>query len=206
MSAVGERLVDHRHAGVPAVAAPQRVDHRRVVGAVAAGLHEDRPRQSEPVLESLELVDARIGRRVGPVGREREPVRGAEHVAVGVARVRAAVTNVGRGGCGERFGIAAIGVLSRRVHVSTPGKTMPSISLRAVRTMPERSATGVPSASSAPRPTASKVPVGCSTTMSRPVAIGAEASTSAPVFRAAALRSPPRPPRARRSRRGSDAG
>ncbi len=69
---VGERLVDHGDAGVPAVAASDGVDHRGVVGAVALACTNTARRQPEPMLEPLELVDARIGRGVGAVGGERE--------------------------------------------------------------------------------------------------------------------------------------
>ena len=85
---VGERFVDHRHARVAAGAAFDRVDHRRVVRAVAARLDEHGTGQTEPFLQCFEVVDARVGRRVGPVGGEREAVARTEDVAVGVARVR----------------------------------------------------------------------------------------------------------------------
>ena len=83
---VGERLVDHRHARVATLPAMQGVDHRRVVGAVAAGLHEHGPRQPEPLLQAFEVVDAGVGRRVRPVGGVRELVARTEDVAMRVAR------------------------------------------------------------------------------------------------------------------------
>ncbi len=83
---VGERLVDHRHAGVATRPADERVDHGRVVGAVAARLHEDGARQTETLLQNLEVVDAGVGRRVGAIGGERERVARPEDVAVRVAR------------------------------------------------------------------------------------------------------------------------
>ena len=84
---VGERLVDHRHPGVAALAALEGVDHRHVVGAVAARLDEHRPREPEPELQALEGVDAGVGWRVGAVGGVREPRGRAEDVAVRVAGV-----------------------------------------------------------------------------------------------------------------------
>ena len=54
---VGEGVVDHRDAGVAAVSLDDGVDHRAVVGAVTAGLHEHGTREPETILESLEVVD-----------------------------------------------------------------------------------------------------------------------------------------------------
>ena len=82
---VRERLVDHRHPGVPARAPLERIDHRRVVGPVATRLDEHRPRQTEPPLQLLEQVEAGVGRGVGPVGSEREASRRTEHVTVRIA-------------------------------------------------------------------------------------------------------------------------
>src|SRR5690606_25012419 len=53
----GERLVDHRHPGEAAGAAPQGVDHRGVVGAVAARLHEHGPGEAEVVVQPDQIVD-----------------------------------------------------------------------------------------------------------------------------------------------------
>ena len=155
---VGERFVDHRHAGVPAGAAFDRVDHRRVVRAVAARLDEHGTRQTEPFLQCFEVVDARVGRGVGPVGGEREAVAGAEDVAVGVARVRwgdeRRRRGAGRGGAREWWWRSS----------STPAGTRcrPSACARCGR-CPARSTIGVPS-SSRSSTAAANVPVGCSST------------------------------------------
>ena len=93
---VAGAVVDHRHAGVAARVAAQGVEQGAVVGAVAAGLDEHGPRQPEPGVEPGEVVDAGVGRRVAAAGREREAVRGAEHVAVGVARARRGREGPGR--------------------------------------------------------------------------------------------------------------
>ena len=81
---VGERLVDHGHAGVAAVAAYEGVDHGGVVGAVTARLHEHSARQSETILQHLEVVDAGIGRCVRAIRGIRELVARPEDVAMGV--------------------------------------------------------------------------------------------------------------------------
>ena len=112
----------------------------------------------EPLLQPLEVVDAGVGRRVGAVGGVRERVAGPEDVAVRVARAGrwrergAAAWGVGCGG-----GIVAFRSGSRA------GKTTPSISLRAVRMMPARPTSSVPSAANVTSIEASNVPVGCST-------------------------------------------
>ena len=47
---VAERLVDHRHAGIATASVAESVEHRRVVGAVAARLHENGVLQAEALL------------------------------------------------------------------------------------------------------------------------------------------------------------
>ena len=80
---VGERVVDHRHPGEPTLTPDDRVDHRRVVGAVAARLDEHRPRQAKTILQALEVVTSGVRRGVGPVGCEREPASPARRCGSG---------------------------------------------------------------------------------------------------------------------------
>ena len=75
----------------------------RVVGAVAAGLDEHGPAQTEPLLERLEVLDPAVGWRVGPVGSEREAMSRAEDVTVGVARPRGRSEPAGRVRIGMRW-------------------------------------------------------------------------------------------------------
>ena len=167
---VGRRVVDHGHASVATVAAPERVEQRGVVGAVAARLHEHGPRQPEALLEAREVIDAGVGRRVAAGGREREAMGGPEHVAVGVARRRWWLELSRRVRVGMRW-------RDRALHHSL-AKTMPSMSLRAVRMIPARSTTGLPS-TIVSCTAASNVPVGCSTdTVSPPSCTATSAAGS----------------------------
>ena len=58
------------------------------VDAVAARVDDDGAGDAEVVVERLQRLLRRVGRRVGPVGVVRERVPGAEDMAVRVARVR----------------------------------------------------------------------------------------------------------------------
>ena len=82
---VGERIVDHRHAGEAPAATADGVEHRRVVGAVTARLDEHRAAEPEALLQLDELLESSVGRRVRTVDGEREPGGGSEDVAVRVA-------------------------------------------------------------------------------------------------------------------------
>ena len=83
----GVGVVDQRNAGVSALAPSEGIDHGRVVHPVARGLHENRPRQPEPVLVHLELVETGIGWGVGAVGSEGKPISRTEDMAVAVGGV-----------------------------------------------------------------------------------------------------------------------
>jgi len=63
-----ERLVDHRHSGVPTPTTDERIDHRQVVDAVALACTNTARDSREPELQALERVDARVGWGVGAIG------------------------------------------------------------------------------------------------------------------------------------------
>jgi hypothetical protein len=54
---IGEGLIDHRNAGITTIATDDRIDHRAVIGAVAAGLDKDCTRESETLLQPLKLLE-----------------------------------------------------------------------------------------------------------------------------------------------------
>ena len=85
---VREALVDHRDSRVAPVAAHYRIDHRGIVRAVTTRLYEHGTRKAESFLQTLKVLDAGIGRGVGPIVGEREPCRGAEDVTMRVTGAR----------------------------------------------------------------------------------------------------------------------
>ncbi len=85
---VGEAVVDDRDAAIALWVRRNAVEHRRVVGAVAARLHDDRALDAEMRMQRREHFLRRILRRVAPVRRIGKFRRRAEHVAMRVARAR----------------------------------------------------------------------------------------------------------------------
>src|SRR5262249_18477669 len=85
---VGETLVDDRNAAIALRIRSDAVKHRRIVGAVAAGLHDNRALDAEMCMQRREHFLRCIIRRVAPVRRIGEFRSGPKHVAMGVARAR----------------------------------------------------------------------------------------------------------------------
>ena len=85
---VRDRRVDDGNAAIAAVAPRDRIEHRSVVGAVAARLHNHPASEAQMVVQRGERFERRIGRRVAAIGGVGKALGGTEHVAVGVARER----------------------------------------------------------------------------------------------------------------------
>jgi len=64
------------------------IEHRAVVDAVNGGLHDHDAFDTEQAVQRFQPLHRGIVRRVGPLGRVRESVRGTVDVDVGIARRR----------------------------------------------------------------------------------------------------------------------
>jgi hypothetical protein len=82
---VGRVGAEDADAAVGAAAGGDGVEHRAVVGAVAARLHDHRALHADRAVDAPELRDRRLRRRVAAVRRVGEAVGRAEDVAVRVA-------------------------------------------------------------------------------------------------------------------------
>ena len=80
--------VDHRDAAQPRRIGVEGVEHRPVVGAVDARLHEHGALDAERVEHVAVVGGQRIGRRVDAVRRVRVARRRAAHVRMAIARER----------------------------------------------------------------------------------------------------------------------
>ena len=90
-SQLGDRhgLVGDRHAAQPVRMPRKRVEHRRIVAAVRAALHQPAAREAERIEHVQILFQRRVRRRVAAVGGHRESaIRRPEHMGMGVAGIR----------------------------------------------------------------------------------------------------------------------
>ncbi len=85
---IAEAVVHDGDAAIALGIGRDAIEHRRVVGAVAARLHDHGAVDAEMVVQRRQHFLRRVFRRVAAVGRVREPVARPEHVAMGVARAR----------------------------------------------------------------------------------------------------------------------
>ena len=81
-------LVGHRHPAQPLGMPRQRVEHRRIVAAMRAALHQPAISEAQRIEHVEILRKRRVGRGVAAVGTVRKPVRRPEHMGVGVPGVR----------------------------------------------------------------------------------------------------------------------
>ena len=94
---VGDTAIDDRHAAIAAVTACDCIEHRGIVRAVAACLHDHTPARAEKIMQRGQALERRIGRRVAAIRRIREDVGRAKYVAVRVARVGGQALNGSNG-------------------------------------------------------------------------------------------------------------
>src|SRR5262249_45492378 len=83
---VGETVVDDRNAAIALRIRGDAVEHRRIVGTVAAGLHDDRALDAEMCMQRREHLLRCIVRGVAPVRRIGKFRSGPKHVAMRIAR------------------------------------------------------------------------------------------------------------------------
>src|SRR5262249_57700549 len=81
---VSEAIIDDRNAAVTARVGGNAIEHRGIVGAMAAGLHNYRAINSEMRVQRCQHLLWGIGRRIAPVRRIGKFGRRAEHVAMRV--------------------------------------------------------------------------------------------------------------------------
>ena len=94
------RLVGDRHAAQPLRVPRQRVEHRRIVAAVRAALHQPAAREAQRIEHVQILLQRRVGRRVAAVGPVGKPGGRPEHMGVGVAGARRRLILGGTGSSG----------------------------------------------------------------------------------------------------------
>ena len=87
-AALGDAVVDIGDGAKGAVAHRDGVERHAVVGAVHAGVDDDGAADPELLVQRPEILQRRIGRRIGPSRRVRVFVTGAEDVGMRVARQR----------------------------------------------------------------------------------------------------------------------
>ena len=80
--------VGHRDAAQAVLVALQRIEHRRIVAAMRAALHQHTARKTERVEHAEVFFQRRIRRRVAAIVRIGKTIRRAEHMRMGVAGVR----------------------------------------------------------------------------------------------------------------------
>ncbi len=85
---VGETIVHDRNAPIAFRVGGDAIEHRRIVGAVAARLHDDRAFDAEMRMQRGEHLLRCILRRIAPVRRIGKFRRRPEHVAMRIARAR----------------------------------------------------------------------------------------------------------------------
>ena len=85
---VGDVRIHDARAPVRSTGPRDGIERRVHVDAVATRVDDDRPRDAKVVVERLQCLLRRVGRRVGTVRVVGEDVAGAEYMAVGVTRVR----------------------------------------------------------------------------------------------------------------------
>ena len=87
-AALGDAVVDIGDGAKGPVAHGDGIERHPVVGAVHAGIDDDGAADPELLVQRAEILERRIGRRIGPSWRVGIFVAGAEDVGVRVARQR----------------------------------------------------------------------------------------------------------------------
>ena len=83
-----DRFVGHRDAAQAIGLARQRIQHRRIVAAMRAALHQHAAIETDRVEHRQIFCQRRVRRRVAAVIGVREPRRRPEHMRMGIAGVR----------------------------------------------------------------------------------------------------------------------
>ena len=83
-----DRFIGHRDAAQTIRLARQRIQHRRIVAAMRAALHQHAAIETDRVEHAEIFCQRRIRRRVAAIVGVRKPRRRPEHMRVGIAGIR----------------------------------------------------------------------------------------------------------------------
>jgi hypothetical protein len=84
----GDRVISHRDAAQTVGLMRQRIQHRRIVAAMRATLHQHAACKTDRVEHRQIFCQRRIGGRVAAIVGVRKPRRRSEHMGVGIAGIR----------------------------------------------------------------------------------------------------------------------